>query len=142
MVCFTICVCQSILFLCYDLIMKKNETIQNYLEAIYITSLNKNSVRAIDIVNYLHFSRPTVSIALKQLENDGFINIKNNLIKLTNKGVDVAKLMYERHEYIAKVLMSLGVSKDQAYEDSCLVEHDLSEESFDAIKKATEKLIK
>lgn len=130
------------MLLCYDLVMKKDETIQNYLEAIYINSLKKDKVRAIDIVNYLHFSRPTVSVALKQLENDGFINIENNVIVLTNKGNEVAKLMYERHEYIAKVLMSLGVSKQQAYEDSCLVEHDLSEESFEAIKKATEKLIK
>lgn len=122
--------------------MKKNETIQNYLEAIYMISLQKENVRAIDVVNYFNFSRPTVSVALKQLENENYISIENNLIVLTNKGIDVAKLMYERHEYIAKILMHIGVSKDQAYKDSCLVEHDLSEESFKAIKKATEKLIK
>ena len=122
--------------------MKKDETIQNYLEAIHIISLQKEKVRAIDVVNYLKFSRPTVSVALKQLEEDGFIGIENNIIVLTEKGKDVAKLMYERHEYIAKILMYLGVSENQAYEDSCLVEHDLSEESFKAIKKATEKIIK
>lgn len=122
--------------------MNKDETVQNYLEAIHITSLKKEKVRAIDVVNYLHFSRPTVSIALKKLETDGYIEIKNNIIFLTEKGNKVASLMYERHEYIAKVLMYLGVSKEKAYEDSCLVEHDLSEESFIAIKKATENIIK
>ena len=122
--------------------MKKDETIQNYLEAIYITSLKKEKIRAIDIVKYLHFSRPTVSVALKQLETEGYIEINNNIIILTKKGNDVAKIMYERHEYIAKILMHIGVSKEKAYEDSCLVEHDLSEESFMAIKKATQDFIK
>lgn len=122
--------------------MKKNETIQNYLETIYIISLNKNKVRAIDVVNYLHFSRPTVSVALKQLETDGFITIENNVIHLTDNGNEVAKEMYERHEYIAKILIHIGVDEKQAYEDSCLIEHDISEESFQAIKKATEKIIK
>lgn len=121
--------------------MKKNETIQNYLETIYIISLNKNKVRAIDVVNYLHFSRPTVSVALKQLETDGFITIENNVIHLTDNGNEVAKEMYERHEYIAKILIHIGVDEKQAYEDSCLIEHDISEESFQAIKKATEKII-
>lgn len=122
--------------------MKKDETIQNYLEAIHIISLQKEKVRAIDVVNYLEFSRPTVSVALKQLEKDGFITIENNIIALTEKGKDVAKSMFERHEYIAKILIHLGVSEKQAYEDSCLVEHDLSEESFKAIKKVTENIIK
>lgn len=122
--------------------MKKDETIQNYLEAIYIISLKKKKIRAIDIANYLDYSRPTVSIKLKKLEDDGFIAINNNEITLTDIGFGVAQKMYERHEYIAKILISLGVSEEQAYKDSCLVEHDLSEESFNAIKKATEKLPK
>lgn len=120
----------------YYWVMKKDETIQNYLETIYIISLEKQNVRAIDVCNYLKFSRPTVSIALKQLETEKYIKLKDNEISLTKKGINVAKKMYERHVYIAKVLISLGVSKKQAYEDSCLVEHDLSEESFNAIKKA------
>lgn len=122
--------------------MKKDETIQNYLEAIHIISLQKEKVRAIDVVNYLNFSRPTVSIALKELESQGYINIDDNNISLTDKGVEVAKPIYERHEYIAKVLMHVGVSENQAYEDSCLIEHDLSEESFEAIKQATQNFIK
>ena len=121
--------------------MKRDETIQNYLETIYIIALEKDQVRAIDIANYLNFSRPTVSVALKQLEDNGYIKVDNNYIVLSEEGKNVAEAMYERHVYIAKVLMKLGVSEKQAYEDSCLVEHDLSEESFNAIKKATEKYL-
>ena len=122
--------------------MKKSETIQNYLEAIYITSLNKKNVKAIDIVKYMGFSRPTVSIALRQLEDQGYINVDNNNILLTDKGQDEALRMYERHEYIAQLLIKLGVNKETAYEDSCLVEHDISTETFEAIKKATESFMK
>lgn len=121
--------------------MKKSETIQNYLEAIHIISLKKDNVRAIDVANYMNFSRPTVSIALKELERDGYILIDENNISLTNKGKDVALTMYERHEYIAKILIKLGVDEKTAYEDSCLIEHDLSKESFEAIKKATQNYL-
>ena len=120
--------------------MKKNETIQNYLEAIYIISFGKDSVRAIDVVKYLGYSRPTVSIALKQLESEKYIEIENNNIALTKKGSSVAKTMYERHECIASMLIKLGVNPDTAYKDACLVEHDLSQESFNAIKKVSKKL--
>ena len=120
--------------------MKKVETNQNYLEAIYITSLEKENVKAIDIVKYMGFSRPTVSIALRRLADDGYVDITNNLITLTKKGKKIAMQMYERHEYIAKVLIHFGVNEKTAYEDSCLIEHDLSNESFEAIKKATEHL--
>lgn len=117
--------------------MKKEETIQNYLEAIYIISTKQKDVRSIDVANYLNFSRPTVSIALKELEKDDYLIFDDKSIKLTEKGIDVAMTMYERHEYIAKILMKLGVPEDIAYQDSCLVEHDISKETFEAIKKAT-----
>lgn len=117
--------------------MKRDETIQNYLEAIHIISLDKENVRAIDIAKYLGFSRPTVSIALKELERDDYIRIEENNIILSEKGKEVAMMMYERHEYIARILMKLGVDEKTAYEDSCLIEHDLSSQSFEAIKKAT-----
>lgn len=121
--------------------MRRNETNQNYLEAIYILSLEKNPVKAIDIVKYLGYSRPTVSIALKDLEKNDYIKIDKYAISLTKKGRNIALQMYERHEYIAKVLIHFGVSENVAYNDSCLIEHDLSDESFKAIKKATENLI-
>ena len=121
--------------------MKRDETIQNYLEAIHIISLDKENVRAIDIAKYLGFSRPTVSIALKELERDDYIRIEEDNIILSEKGKEVAMMMYERHEYIARVLMKLGVDEKTAYEDSCLIEHDLSSQSFEAIKKATIKFL-
>ena len=120
--------------------MKKSETIQNYLEAIYMISLKKEFVKAIDVVDYLGFSRPTVSVALKELEEEGYIRVENYRIHLTDEGKKEAVKMYERHEYIAKVLMKLGVDEETAYEDSCLVEHDISVQTFNAIKKATEHM--
>lgn len=119
--------------------MSKKETIENYLEAIHILSLKNNGVRAIDVVDYLQFSRPTVSIALKQLQNNGFLHVNNNFIHLTDKGLEIATRMYERHELIAQILMKLGVEEELAYHDSCLIEHDLSVKSFEAIKKFARK---
>jgi len=122
--------------------MKKSETTQNYLEAIHIISLNKQGVKAIDVANYLGFARATVSIALKDLEKDGYIKFEKYNLFLTAKGLKIANEMYERHEYIAKLLMRLGVDEKTAYEDSCMIEHDLSNKSFEAIKKASAKLFK
>ena len=122
--------------------MKKNETIQNYLEAIHILSLKNREVRSIDVANYLGFSRPTVSIALRDLEEKGYISFDNTKVVLTEKGKDVATSMYERHEYIARLLIKLGVDEKIAYEDSCLIEHDISQESFEAIKNATKDFVK
>lgn len=120
--------------------MKRSETNQNYLEAIHIVSLKKEHVKAIDIVKYLGFSRPTVSIALKELAKEGYVDVSDNDIKLTDAGRKIALEMYERHEYIAKLLMHFGVDEETAYEDSCLIEHDLSDKSFKAIKKATKNI--
>ena len=120
--------------------MSKSETYQNYLEAIYITSLKKGNVKAIDIVNYLNFSRPTVAIALKELAKEKYIEMSGYDILLTESGKKIAEEMYERHEYIAKLLIHFGVNNKTAYEDSCLIEHDLSKESFEAIKKATKHI--
>ena len=122
--------------------MKKNETRENYLEAIHILSLNKQGVKAIDVANYLHFARATVSISLKELENDGYIKFVKYNIFLTNKGLKIANTMYERHEYIARLLMHYGVDEKTAYEDSCMIEHDLSAKSFEAIKRATKNSLK
>ena len=120
--------------------MSRNETIENYLESDLILSETKNPIRAIDIADYLSFSRPTVSIALKQLSADGYITINNNNISLTKEGLKIASKMYERHRLIGKLLIHLGVEENQAYEDACLIEHDISSESFNALKKLTEDL--
>ena len=115
--------------------MNRNETRENYLEAIHIISLKKQGVKAIDVANYLGFARATVSIALKELEKEDYIKFEKYNIFLTPKGLKIANTMYERHEFIAKLLMHLGVDEKTAYEDSCKIEHDLSSKSFEAIKK-------
>lgn len=122
--------------------MKENETIENYLEAIHIISLNKKGVKAIDVANYLGFARATVSVALKNLEKKDFIRIEKNNIFLMPKGLKISNTIYERHEYIAQLLIHYGVDRKTAYKDSCKIEHDLSQKSFEAIKKATMNIIK
>lgn len=120
--------------------MKKTETCENYLEAIQILSIKKKGVKAIDIVNYFNYARATVSIALKELEKEGYIKFEKYNIFLTPKGLKIANTIYERHEYIARLLMHMGVDEKTAYQDSCKIEHDLSQKSFEAIKKATSNL--
>ena len=121
--------------------MNKFESKEDYLETILLLS-KKGNVRAIDIVNELHYSKPSVSIAMKKLKEDGYIEITNNIITLTKEGLDIANKVYERHEIIANALMSLGVSKEVALNDACKIEHDLSEETFNTIKKHIETLKK
>lgn len=119
--------------------MNKDETRQNYLEAIHILSKTNPAVRAIDLCDYLGFSRPTVSIALKQLAKAGYLEYEGSDITLKAKGLKEAEMIYERHELIAGILMELGVEEKIAYADSCKIEHDLSFESFEAIKKTYSK---
>ena len=119
--------------------MKTYESKEDYLETILLLS-KKGNVRAIDIVNELKYSKPSVSIAMKKLKEDGYIVITNNLITLTKEGLEIASRVYERHEIIASALMSLGVSKEVALNDACKIEHDLSEETFNAIKKHVDNI--
>lgn len=114
---------------------KRNETIENYLESIYLLD-KKGPVHAIDIVHYFNYSRPTVSVAIKQMQKNGYIVVTNNVIKLTDSGLKIALEIYERHQLIAEILVKMGVDPKVASADSCKIEHDLSRESFEAIKKA------
>ena len=117
------------------------ESGENYLEAILMLSETQEAVHAIDIVSKLGLSKPSVSIALKKLKDDEYINIdQNNHIHLTNKGLDIAKKIYERHVILTSILIKLGVNKDVAEEDACKLEHDLSDESWSAIKEYSKKL--
>lgn len=113
--------------------MKLLKSGEDYLETILILS-KKGHVRAIDIVNELNYSKPSVSIAMKKLKENGYIEINNSNITLTNLGYEIASRVYERHEIISKALILLGVDEDVALEDACKIEHDLSDESFEAIK--------
>ncbi len=112
------------------------ESAENYLETIYVLSKRIGAVRSIDVANEMNFSKPSVSVKMKQFRENGYINMdKDGIISLTDKGMGIATQVYERHEIIAHVLMILGVGEETAYEDSCKIEHDLSDESFEKIKE-------
>lgn len=116
--------------------MNITEAVENYLETIFVLSKVKSGVHAIDICAELGFSRPSVSEMLKQLKANKLIIVdEQNHISLTDEGLKVAVDIYERHVVISKLLISIGVDKDVAYEDACKVEHDISDHTFECIKK-------
>ena len=118
-----------------------HESAENYLETILALSLKGEKVRSIDIANELEFSKPSVSIAMKNLRENGYIlTDQDGIITLTAKGRQVADSMYERHIAISNWLVSLGVDKKTAAQDACKMEHAMSEKSFLAIKKHIEGL--
>ncbi len=116
--------------------MNQNETIENYLETIYILIQKKGNIHAIDVSNELQYSKATISIMLKKYAAEGYLVVdENGNIILTEEGNKIAEKMYERHNMIAKLFMELGVDEETAYKDSCKIEHDLSEKTFECIKK-------
>ena len=113
-----------------------NESAENYLETILILSKRLPVVRAVDIANELDFKKSSVSIAMKNLREKEQITVTDaGYIYLTDAGREIAALIYERHEMISQGLMALGVPKEIALEDACRIEHVISKESFDAVKK-------
>ena len=115
--------------------MAVSEAIENYLETIYILSKQQSEVHAIDICTYLSYSRPTVSVVLRQMRENGLVTVnEDNHIFLTDEGLCIASRVYERHELLTSMLMMLGVSRETALHDACKIEHDLSDETFEAIK--------
>ena len=115
--------------------MKIKESAENYHEAILMIKKEKGYVRSIDIANILNFTKPSVSVAMKNFREEGYITVDvDGGITLTEKGLTIAENMYERHQIIAKALMSLGVDEETAYTDSCKIEHDISDQTFNAIK--------
>lgn len=116
--------------------MKIQESGENYLETILILKNRLGQVRSIDIVREMDFSKPTVSVAMKRFRENGYITVDGEgFITLTDKGMEIAERIYERHQVIAEILMKLGVPEKTAYEDSCRIEHDLSDETFARIKE-------
>ena len=112
------------------------ESGENYLETILMLKNRLGQVRSIDIVRELDFSKPTVSVAMKRFRENGYITVDGEgFITLTDKGMEIAERIYERHQVIAEILMKLGVPEKTAYEDSCRIEHDLSDETFARIKE-------
>lgn len=116
--------------------MQIKESAENYLEQILIINNKKGYCRSIDICNEMGFSKPSVSVYMKNLREDGYISVDNSgNITLTEKGKEIADKIYDRHNVIAGFLMQLGTSEETAYKDSCKIEHDISEESFLLIKE-------
>ena len=119
--------------------MKIQESAENYLEAILVLKNRNGYVRSIDIVNEMDFSKPSVSVAMKNLRENGYITMeKDGLISLTEKGRAIAEMIYERHTFISNWLILLGVDQKIAVEDACRIEHAISRESFEAIKRYVE----
>ncbi len=115
--------------------MKTHESAENYLETILVLSQRNGNVRSIDIANEMDFSKPSVSVAMKNLRNQGHILVDDGgYITLTESGRAIAETIYERHTLISQWLIALGVSEKTAMEDACRIEHVISAESFAAIK--------
>ena len=116
--------------------MKMQESPEDYLETIYMLSLHNSEVRSIDVARHLGYSKPSVSVAMKRLRENGYVNMDaNSFLTLTESGLAIARSIYERHQVISGYLMSIGVSKETALKDACRIEHVLSEETFHKIKE-------
>lgn len=123
--------------------MKIHESAENYLETILMLWQRKGSVRSIDIANELEFSKPSVSVAMKNLRQGGYIEVDaSGEIRLLPPGMEIARKVLEKHTMLTKFLMALGVSAQTAAEDACRMEHVISNESFEAMKAHAEKYMK
>ena len=121
--------------------MKRLESQEDYLERILQISQKKETVHAIDIAREMNFSKPSVSVAMSKLKESGYIEInEKGEISLTEFGLEIAQKTLEKHTILTKILVSLGVDEETAKEDACRIEHDLSDKTWDAIKKHVEYL--
>ena len=117
--------------------MKIQQSAEDYLETILMLSYRKPMIRSIDVVNELGYSKPSVSVAMKNLKASNYITIdENGFINLTETGQEIADKIYERHTFLTGWLTSIGVDPKVAAEDACKMEHAISAESFAAIKKS------
>lgn len=116
--------------------MHRNESTEDYLETILILSKTRPVVRSVDIAEEMGFKKPSVSVAMKNLREKEHITVtKEGFIYLTPSGREIAEMIYERHELLTKWLVALGVDEKIAVKDACRIEHDISKESFEALKK-------
>lgn len=119
---------------------RADESMEDYLETILLLQKRTGQVRSIDIANEMNFTKPSVSIAMKNLREKSYITVsEGGFITLTESGRARAESVLERHTILSDWLISIGVSRETALADACRVEHDLSEESFDAIKRTVQK---
>jgi len=115
--------------------MNIHESAEDYLEQILMLLEKKGHARSVDIAAGLNVSKPSVSVAMKKLRENGYITMgEDNCISLTDKGYAIARRIYDRHKTLTRFLTQLGVPEEIAMEDACRIEHDISEESFAAIR--------
>ena len=120
--------------------MNIHASAEDYLETILVLKQRMGDIRSIDIVNELNYSKPSVSIAMKKLRENGYIEVDGNgYISLTDKGLEIANSIYTRHKVLTQFLVALGVSEETAAADACKIEHQLSVESFERIKDSLKK---
>lgn len=116
--------------------MHLQESGEMYLESIYVLARKSGAVRSLDVATYMNFSKPSVSRAVGLLKEGGFILVdKSGYITLTSSGLEIAQKIYERHTLLSDFLIRLGVDPAIAAEDACKMEHDISDTSFEAIKR-------
>lgn len=116
--------------------MRIHESAEDYLEMILMLYEQKGVVRSIDIAAGLSVTKPSVSFAMKQLRENGYIVMdRDNYITLTEQGMEIARKIYDRHKAITRFLVRLGVDEETAREDACKIEHDISQQTFQAIQR-------
>lgn len=122
--------------------MKIQRSSEDYLETMLMMKEKHGYVRSIDVAEHLGVTKPSVSYATKRLRENGFITMgKDGLITLTDSGMEIAERMYERHKLLSQFLMHLGVDEKTALEDACKIEHDVSQQSFEAIRRHAESVM-
>ena len=118
------------------------ESGEDYLEAVLMVEKEKGMVRSVDIVNLLGYSKPSISVAVKNLCASGHLTMdEHKNLRLTEEGRTIAERIYDRHRTLEAVLVSLGVERAQAEKDACKIEHDLSDESYEAIKAKWQEML-
>ena len=125
--------------------MELHESAEDYLETILILFERNGQVRSIDIVNEMNFSKPSISIAMKKLRENGYIRMDvNGLITLTDEGREIAERIYSRHKLLTKVLEAIGIDEKKAEDEACKIEHDIDDETYERIRgfylRYTEKM--
>lgn len=118
--------------------MKMQESPEDYLETILVLSKELGNVRSIDVANHLGYSKPSISVAMKRLRENGYVSTdEHGYLILTGSGLSIANKIYERHMVIAQFLTSIGVEEKIAKKDACRMEHVISDETFEKLKKVT-----
>ncbi|MBP0963430.1 MAG: metal-dependent transcriptional regulator [Oscillospiraceae bacterium] len=120
--------------------MKIQKSAQDYLETMLMLHRSKGYIRSIDVAEHLGVTKPSVSYATKRLRENGYITMDGDgLISLTQNGLEIAQSMFERHTVLTAVLMKLGVEEEIAREDACRIEHDISQQTFEALRRHLEQ---